>query len=152
MLGDPQTAYPSNRFIMWQQADECLCTPASEWYRMCVLLWIQPGYLNFYFCVMGFDMSHFLQGKHWRPQKVNVAEKPSRQNIKTPSNKNFTNALGLGLQVRQAGVTQVLVLGETLFVPLGCCPTPPNKLLKDLYLSSLFWPAFWVSQSSTSAF
>lgn len=73
---------------------------------------------------MGFDISHFLQGKHRGPQKVYVAKKSSRQNIKTPSNENFTNAAGMVLQVCQAGVTQVLVLGETLFVPLGCCPTP----------------------------
>lgn len=124
MLGDPQIAYPSNRLIIRQQADEYLCTPASEWFRLCVLPQTQLGYLNLDFCVMGFDMSHFLQGKHRRPRKVNVAKKSSKRNIKTPSNNNFTNAMELGLQVRQAGVTQVLVLGETLFVPLGCHATP----------------------------
>ncbi len=40
------------------------------------------------------------------------------------------------LQVRHAGVSGVLVLGETLFVPLGCFFSGLlNKLLKDLYLS-----------------
>lgn len=56
-------------------------------------------YLNFYFSVMGFDVSHFLQGKHLGPRRVNSAKKSSRQNIKMPSNKNFPNAMSLGLQV-----------------------------------------------------
>lgn len=137
MLGDPQIASPSNRLITSRQADECLCAPASERQGLCVLLLTRPRYLNFDFFVMGFDMFHFLRGKRQRPLKVNVAKKSSRQNIKMPSNKNFANVMGPGpLQVRHAGVKGVLVLGETLFVPLGCLFSGLlNKLLKDLYLS-----------------
>lgn len=141
MLGDPQIASPSNRLITSRQADECLCAPASERQGLCVLLLTRPRYLNFDFFVMGFDMFHFLRGKRQRPPKVNVAKKSSRQNIKMPSNKNFANVMGPGpLQVRHVGVKGVLVLGETLFVPLGCLfffSGLLNKLLKDLYL----WPS-----------
>lgn len=136
MLGDPQIASPSNRLITSRLADECLCAPASERRGLCVLLPTRTRYLNFDFFVMGFDMFHFLRGKRQRPSKVNVAKKSSRQNIKTPSNKNFANVMGPGLlQVRHVGVRGVLVLGEQLFVPLGCLFSGLlNKLLKDFYL------------------
>lgn len=75
---------------------------ASERWGLCVLPLTRLRYLNFDFFVMGFDMFHFLWGKRSRPPKVNVAKKSSRQNIKMPSNKNFTNAMGLGLQVRRS--------------------------------------------------
>lgn len=102
-----------------KQMSVCAPLPLSGADRVPVT---RPRYLNFDFFVMGFDMFHFLRGKRGRPRKVNVAKKSSRQNIKMPSNKNFANAMGLGLQVRQPGVREVLVLGETLFVPLGCLP------------------------------
>lgn len=108
---------------------------ASERWGLCVLPLTRLRYLNFDFFVMGFDMFHFLRGKCSRPPKVNVAKKSSRQNIKMPSNKNFTNAMGLGLQVRSAGGQRGLVLGETLFVPLGCLLSLLNKLLN--YFSPL---------------
>lgn len=77
---------------------------ASERWGLCVLPLTRLRYLNFDFFVMDFDMFHFLWGERSSPPKVNVAKKSSRQNIKMPSNKNFTNAMGLGLQVRRAGV------------------------------------------------
>lgn len=92
---------------------------ASERRGLCVLPLTRPRYLNFDFFVMGFDMFHFLWGKCSRPPKVNVAKKSSRQNIKMPSNKNFANAMGLGLQVRRAGVRRAWFWEKHYLFPLA---------------------------------
>lgn len=92
---------------------------ASERWGLCVLPLTRLRYLNFDFFVMGFDMFHFLWGKRSRPPKVNVAKKSSRQNIKMPSNKNFTNAMGLGLQVRRAGVRRAWFWEKHYLFPLA---------------------------------
>lgn len=92
---------------------------ASERWGLCVLPLTRPRYLNFDFFVMGFDMFHFLWGKCSRPPKVNVAKKSSRQNIKMPSNKNFANAMGLGLQVRRAEVRRAWFWEKHYLFPLA---------------------------------
>ena len=123
-----------------KQMSVCEPLPLSAWDCVCITTSTRLRYLNFDFFVMGFDMFHFLGGKRSRPPKVNVAKKSSRQNIKMPSSKNSANAMGLGLQVRRAGGQGGLVLGETLFVPLGCLLPLLNKLLNDFNPSSLLLP------------
>ena len=134
----------------------CEPLPLSAWDCVCITTNTRLRYLNFDFFVMGFDMFHFLGGKRSRPPKVNVAKKSSRQNIKMPSSKNSANAMGLGLQVRRAGGQEGLVLGETLFVPLGCLLSLLNKLLNDFNPPSLLLlplsTTSWASDGLGTAF